>query len=403
MKNRIKFTNGPQPATARKCWNMITDAGSDSAELTLYGDVCSQQPTDWWTGEALPGQYITPEGFLDDLALIKDKAKIVVKINSGGGDLYTGIAIHNALKALKGHKTVIIEGLAASAASVIACAGDDVQVHPGSIIMIHGAAVGVADYMTAEDVKKIAKNLEAANNAIAQIYHEKTGLEVDSLRSMMKAETWMVGQEAVDKKFANTLLSDAGPSMSLTADRKILLVAGVRHDMRAFHNIPGNIPVEQDAPAPLGAVANKNKPPVSGEGETTMTEKELRAQYPDLVASIETAAAAAARTEAVKQERARIQAIEEIESQIGDKQLIASAKYGESACSAEQLALRAMQAQAKLGASHVQGLAADGAASGVKDVAGTPNGGNGDSGNDDAAEFKGIIDAYKKQGGKRSL
>ena len=77
MKNRIKFTNGPQPATARKCWNMITDAGSDSAELTLYGDVCSQQPTDWWTGEALPGQYITPEGFLDDLALIKDKAKIV--------------------------------------------------------------------------------------------------------------------------------------------------------------------------------------------------------------------------------------------------------------------------------------------------------------------------------------
>lgn len=179
MKNRIKITNGPQPATARKCWNMITDAGSDSAEITLYGDVCSQQPTDWWTGEALPGNFITPEGFLDDLALIKDKAEIVVKINSGGGDLYTGIAIHNALKGLKGHKTVIVEGLAASAASVIACAGDDVQVHPGSIIMIHGAAVGVVDYMTAEDVKKIGKNLEAANNAIAQIYHEKTGLEVD--------------------------------------------------------------------------------------------------------------------------------------------------------------------------------------------------------------------------------
>lgn len=402
MKNRIKITNGPQPATARKCWNMITDAGSDSAEIILYGEVCSQQPTDWWTGEALPGQYITPEGFLDDLALIKDKAEIVVKINSGGGDLYTGIAIHNALKGLKGHKTVIIEGLAASAASVIACAGDDVQVHVGSIIMIHGAAVGVADYMTAEDVKKIAKNLEAANNAIAQIYHEKTGLELDSLRSMMKAETWMVGQDAVDKKFANTLLSDAGPSMSLTADRKILLVAGVRHDMRAFHNIPGNIPVEQDAPAPKAA-ANINTPPVSGKGEKTMTEKELRAQFPDIVAAIETAATEKARTEAVQQERARLKAIEEIESQIGDKQLIASAKYGESACSAEQLALRAMQAQAKLGASHVEGLAADGAASGVKDVAGTPNGGNGDSGNDDAAEFKGIIDAYKKQGGKRSL
>ncbi len=402
MKNRIKITNGPQPATARKCWNMITDAGSDSAEITLYGDVCSQQPTDWWTGEALPGNFITPEGFLDDLALIKDKAEIVVKINSGGGDLYTGIAIHNALKGLKGHKTVIVEGLAASAASVIACAGDDVQVHPGSIIMIHGAAVGVVDYMTAEDVKKIGKNLEAANNAIAQIYHEKTGLEVETLRSMMKSETWMVGQDAVDKKFANTLLSDAGPSMSLTTDKKILLVAGVRHDLKGFHNIPGNIPVEQDAPAPK-AVANNKKPPVSGEGENTMTEKELRAQFPDIVAAIEKAAAETARTDAVKQERARLQSIEEIESQIGDKTLIAAAKYGESACSAEQLALRAMQAQSKLGASHIKGLKADGEASGVKNVAGTPNGGNGDSGNDDAAEFKGIIDAYKKQGGKRSL
>ena len=402
MKNRIKITNGPQPATARKCWNMITDAGSDSAEITLYGDVCSQQPTDWWTGEALPGNFITPEGFIDDLALIKDKAEIVVKINSGGGDLYTGIAIHNALKGLKGHKTVIVEGLAASAASVIACAGDDVQVHPGSIIMIHGAAVGVVDYMTAEDVKKIGKNLEAANNAIAQIYHEKTGLEVETLRSMMKSETWMVGQDAVDKKFANTLLSDAGPSMSLTADKKILLVAGVRHDLKGFHNIPGNIPVEQDAPAPK-AVANNKKPPVSGEGENTMTEKELRAQFPDIVAAIEKAAAETARTDAVKQERARLQSIEEIESQIGDKTLIAAAKYGESACSAEQLALRAMQAQSKLGASHIKGLKADGEASGVKNVAGTPNGGNGDSGNDDAAEFKGIIDAYKKQGGKRSL
>lgn len=61
-KKRITFTNGPQPDTVRKCWNIITGAGSDSAEITLYGDVCSQHPTDWWTGEPLPGQYITPRG-----------------------------------------------------------------------------------------------------------------------------------------------------------------------------------------------------------------------------------------------------------------------------------------------------------------------------------------------------
>ena len=401
MKNRIKLTNGPNPASARKCWNVITGAGSDSAEITLYGDVCSQQPTDWWTGEPAPGLYITPEGFLDDLAQIKDKSEIVVKINSGGGDLYTGIAIHNALKSLKGHKTVIIEGLAASAASVIACAGDEVQVHAGSMIMIHGAAVCVVDFMTAEDVKKIAKNLEAANSAIAQIYHEKTGLEIESLRSMMKAETWMVGKDAVDKKFADTLLSDAGPSMSLSADKKVLLVAGVRHDVKAFHNIPGTIPVKPDASAESAAV-NKKEPPVSGKGETTMTEKELRAQFPDIIAAIETAATEKARTDAVNGERARLKAIEEIESQIGDPALIADAKYGANACTAEQLALKAMQAQAKLGAAHLTALASDGEKSGVKDVSGNHNGGNGDTGSDDAAELKGIVDAYKSQtGGSR--
>lgn len=130
-----------------------------------------------------------------------------------------------------------------------------------------------------------------------------------------------------------------------------------------------------------------------------MTEKELRAQFPDIVAAIEAAAVENARTEAVTQERARLQAIEEIQSQIGDAKLIAEAKYGKDACSAEQLALRAMQAQAKLGTAHIDGLKKDGETSGVKNVAGNPNGGNGDDGSDDAAEFQGIMNAYKANTG----
>ena len=155
MKARIPMINGPVPAqTAQKFWNIVDNAEGDAAEITMYGDVCAQQPVDWWTGEPEPGMYITPEGFLEDLALIKDKGQITIKLNSCGGDLYTGIAIHNALKGLKGHKTVIIEGIAASAASVIACAGDDVQVYPGSMIMIHGVAGMFWDYMTIGDLKQ---------------------------------------------------------------------------------------------------------------------------------------------------------------------------------------------------------------------------------------------------------
>lgn len=411
MGKLTKLSNGPAAApvqTAQKFWNIVTNDDLDSAEITLYGDVLSQQPIDWWTGEPEPGMYITPEGFLDDLALIKNKNNITVKLNSCGGDLYTGIAIHNALKGLKGHKTVIVEGIAASAASVIACAGDDVQVYPGSMIMIHGVAGMFWDYMTIGDLKQAIKAFDAAEQAIAEIYHAKTGLEVDALRGMMTKETWMVGQTAVDKGFANTLLGEGGPAMSLSADRKMLLVAGVRHDVSAFRDIPGDIPVNKGDTAASAAGTNKkarpaNKAGVKDEGgNNPMTEQELRAQYPELVDSIERAAVEAARTEIVNTERARLQAIESIEAQIGDAQLIADAKYGENACDAAQLALTAMQKQAAQGTAFLNGVKNDANNSGVAAVDGNPNGGNADDGEDDAAEFAGIVNAYNSMsGGKK--
>ena len=116
---------GPAAGAARKCWN-IASVSDDEGEIVLYGDVLSQQPIDWWTGEPEPGMFITPEGFMEDLETVKGKSKITVKLNSCGGDLYTGIAIHNAIKALSAHVNVVVEGIAASAASVIMCAGDTV-------------------------------------------------------------------------------------------------------------------------------------------------------------------------------------------------------------------------------------------------------------------------------------
>ena len=409
MRVRIPLINGPAPASVvQKFWNVVENAEGDAAEITMYGDVCAQQPVDWWTGEPEPGMYITPEGFLDDLALIKDKSEITIKLNSCGGDLYTGIAIHNALKGLKGHKTVIVEGIAASAASVIACAGDDVQVYPGSMIMIHGVAGMFWDYMTIGDLKQAIKGFDAAEQAIAEIYHAKTGTDTDALRSMMTKETWMVGQTAVDKGFANTLLGEGGPAMTLSADKKVLLVAGVHHDVKAFRNIPGEIPVTKGDPAASAAgTNNKTRPTNKGDGNNKggtnpMTEQELRAQYPELVASIERAAVEAAHTEIVASERARLQAIESIEAQIGDAQLIADAKYGENACDAAQLALKAMQKQAAQGTAHLASVKNDAASSGAGEVTGTPNGGNSDNGEADKAEFDGIVNAYKSiSGGKK--
>lgn len=410
MRHQIPMINGPVPTlrqNAPKFWNVISNDDGDTAEIVMYGDVCSAQPTDWWTGEAVPGMFITPEGFMEDLAAVRNKANITIRLNSGGGDLYTGIAIHDALKGLSGHKTVIIEGIAASAASVIACAGDDVQLHRGSTIMIHGVAAKYRDYMTIAGLKQAIKQIDAAEQAVANIYHAKTGIEMETLRNMMTRETWMVGQEAVEKGFANTLLDDDGPEMSLSADRKVLLVAGVRHDVSFFHSIPGDIPVKTDVPAGKPAGTNKNTPVNNAGGKQKeakpMTEQELRAQYPELVASIEAAAAAAARTEAVTAERERLQAIESIEAQIGDSELIAQAKYGDNPCTAAELALAAMQKQAKQGADFLGKLGNDAKNSGTAKVTGDPNGGNADEGDDDETEFNGFVNAYKNMtGGKRA-
>lgn len=407
-----RFHAGPAPTAPAggqitKFWN-IASTGDDTGEITLYGDVMSRRPIDWWTGEPEPGLYITPEGFLEDLAAVQGKSSITIKINSCGGDLYTGIAIHNAIKGLSGTKTVIVEGIAASAASVIACSGDEVQVYPGSMVMIHGVAGLLYDYYTLADLKKLQKDFDASERAIAEIYHAKTGLEVDQLRGMMTRETWMVGQEAVDNGFADTLLTDEGPTATLSADKKVLLVAGIRHDVGAFRRIPGTIPVSNSIHA-APAAGNMKKPTDHGgqkkEAKKTMTLEEMRAQHPDLVAQIEHQAAEAARTEAITQERERLQAIESIEASVGDAQLVRDAKYGETPCTAEQLALKAMKQQAALGTKHLADTAADNKDSGAAGVGAAPNSGEEGSEADDKAKVDAIVGIYNatktNKGGKK--
>lgn len=399
--NTPRLFAGPAPVAPSgtqtvKFWN-IASTGDDSGEILLYGDVVSRQPVDWWTGEPEPGLYIAPESFLEDLAAVKDKSAITIKINSCGGDLYTGIAIHNAIKGLSGTKTVIIDGIAASAASVIACAGDDVQVYPGSMIMIHGVSGFLMNYYNLTDLKKLQKDFDASERAIAEIYHAKTGIAVDQLRSMMTRETWMVGQEAVDNGFANTLIEDEGPAAALSADKKVLLVAGIRHDVSAFRRIPGAIPVNNSiTTAP--AVGDENKPgnkPTNQKEVKPMTAAELRAQHGDIIAQIEREAAEAARTTAIAEERARLQAIEEIEATVGDAQLIADAKYGEKPMTAEQLAFAAMKKQAALGSKHLNDVKLDNNDSGAAAVGAAPNGGEEGSETDDAAKVDSIVNLYK--------
>ena len=290
-----------QPAAAPKFWNMAS-VSDDEGEITLYGDVMSQQPVDWWTGEPEPGLYITPEGFMEDLEAVKGKSRITVKLNSCGGDLYTGIAIHNALKALSAEVNVVVDGIAASAASVIMCAGDTVTVYPGSLIMIHGVSVYLWDSLNIPDMKQLIKGMDASERAVAEIYNAKTGIEVETLRNMMTKETWLTGREALEKGFADSIKEDeSDPAMSMSADKKVLFCNGVHHNIEGLRNVPGTIPIKKATSPAAKLGVNKKTTANAGKkegGNKTMTLEEMRAAHPELVAQIEQNAVNAAQTQA---------------------------------------------------------------------------------------------------------
>ena len=410
---RIKHSNirmgpaaAPQATPAAKFWN-VASVGEDEGEITLYGDVMSQQPVDWWTGEPEPGLYITPEGFMEDLATVKDKGRVTVKLNSCGGDLYTGIAIHNALKALSGEVNVVVEGIAASAASVIMCAGDTVTVYPGSLVMIHGVSVLLWDSLNIQDMKQLIKGMDASERAVAEIYDGKTGLGVDTLRSMMTKETWMTGREALEKGFADAIKEDEDdPDMSMSRDRKVLYVNGIGHNVEGLRNIPGTIPIQKSAKPAARPAANKRPTSKAAKpegGKNHMTLEELKAQEPDLVSQIEQAAVGAATaqtTDAVTAERQRLAAIDSIAASIPDQKMVHDAKYGDNPCTAQELCFRVMQQSAASGQNFLANYEADGAASGVGDVGAAPNGGAGvNQEEQDAADIQAVVAAYNQTKG----
>lgn len=410
-KNKHCLLMGPataqQTAAVPKFWNMAS-VSEDEGEITLYGDVVSQQPVDWWTGEPEPGLYITPEGFMEDLKAVKDKKNITVKLNSCGGDLYTGIAIHNALKALSAKVNVVVEGMAASAASVIMCAGDTVTVYPGSLIMIHGVSVMLWDYLNIQDMKQLIKGMDASERAVAEIYNAKTSLDVDTLRNMMTKETWFTGREAVEKGFANVLEeSGAAPEMSLSHDRKVLYCNGISHNIKSFHNVPGSIPVKAHAtpPATKQGVNKKQTAKAANNegGNKPMTLEELREQHPDLVAQVENDArnsVQAQANDAVAAERQRLNDIDAIAAAIPDQQLVHDAKYGEKPCTAQELCFRVMQQSAAAGQQFLANYAKDGKESGANAVNAAPNGGAPVNQQEkDAAEINAVVTAYNQTKG----
>jgi len=157
--------------------------------------------------EAWSGFYA--DEFLKQIYQAEDAEEIRLNIFSPGGNAFDALALYAALMVHPATKTINIYGLAASAASIVAMAGDTINIHEDAFMMIHNV-IG-ATYGNKDDHIKQVKLLEQLDTRLAEIYAGHTGLDAVEVAEMMNAETWMTGQEAVDKGFASGLLGGASP------------------------------------------------------------------------------------------------------------------------------------------------------------------------------------------------
>lgn len=175
----------------RKFWNWVKNEKS----RTLYFDGYIAQ--DSWFGDD-----ITPKQFKSELNEVD--GDVTVWINSPGGDVFAASQIYNMLKEYKGNVTVKVDGIAASAASVIAMAGFEVQMSPVAMMMIHNPVTGI--FGEATDFQNGVNMLSEVKEGIINAYEQKTGLPRNKISKMMDAETWFSAKKAVELGFADKVL-----------------------------------------------------------------------------------------------------------------------------------------------------------------------------------------------------
>lgn len=196
-----------------KRWYRIENAAKDEAKIYIY-DVIS------WYG-------VSADEFVKDLNAVTAKT-INLHINSPGGDVFDGMAIHSALKSHPAKIITKIDGLAASIASVIALAGDEIHIAKGGFFMIHNAFSGIIG--DANDMRKMADVLDKITGSIAGFYADKIGKSEEYVLDKMNDETWYTAAEALDEGFVDVVIDGE--------------TAKAKFDLSVYNNAPDSLNVE---------------------------------------------------------------------------------------------------------------------------------------------------------------
>lgn len=179
----------------KRFWNWTRDADNGGRVLSIDGAIAEES---WFDDD------VTPAAFREEL--FAGKGDVTLWINSPGGDCVAASQIYAMLMDYAGNVTVKIDGLAASAASVISMAGTKVLMAPTAMMMVHNPlTIAIGD---SEEMQKAIAMLSEVKESIINAYEIKTGLSRTKLSHLMDAETWMNAKKAVELGFADALLED---------------------------------------------------------------------------------------------------------------------------------------------------------------------------------------------------
>ena len=262
-------------------WN-LTKNKDDSADLILYGDIGES-----WLDD------VSSKNIANELKNL-DVSTINLRINSGGGDVFSAIAISNLLKNHKANIIAHIDGLAASAATIITSACDKVIMPKNALFMIHNPWTVVGG--EAKDMIKTAEQLDKVKNSIINTYKSKTNLEIEEISKLMDEETWLDSYEAKEKGFIDEISDEE----NIEVIENKLIVNSIALDFSKFKNSYNK------------KLKNKNKE------EKIVNKEEFKNKYPELYEEI--------KNEGILQERTRIKEIDELGI---NNEIITNAKFVE--------------------------------------------------------------------------
>ena len=304
-----------------KFWNVMKNDEEKSAELILYGSIGSDE---YWDD-------ISDKAFKQDIENLGDVENITLHINSPGGSVFSAVAIANTLKNHKAKITANIDGLAASAATIITSACDTVRMPKNALFMVHNPITFA--YGNNQDMQKTLEMLNKVKNSIIETYLNKAKTDKETLSELMDNETWMSAEEAKEYGFVDEILDE---SVEKEVIENKLIINNMAFDISRFKNFkekknqdPRIINISVNSTGSPEEIADKFRDILNStenqknEGGN-MTLEELKNKFPELYNQVFNEGKEAG----ITKERERMREIDNLDV-LNYSELVKNAKYNE--------------------------------------------------------------------------